>query len=345
MKRGLVLEGGALRGLFSAGVMDVLMEHGVRFDGVVGVSAGACFGCNYKSHQAGRVLRYNLRYAHDPRYCSIWSLLTTGGIFGPHFAYYALPQRLDPFDISAFDSDPMEFHLVATDVQTGEAVYRRFDRFRPDMYEWILASSSMPLVSRVVTIGDQQLLDGGIADSIPLRYFQDQGFERNLVVLTQPANYHKTPLRHPRLVRRLLSRYPRFVDAWLRRHEMYNAELRYIAEQQAAGRCLILCPDSTLPVGRISHNRRHMRQAYQLGRDLATAQLPRILAYLGQDELPDGTPDLTKSFVGADVMIAPAEEVVAVNTTSIDSTSKAIGDGVFTKSCGCGSSAGIANHL
>lgn len=280
MKKGLVLEGGALRGLFSAGVMDVLMAHEINFDGVVGVSAGACFGCNYKSGQAGRVIRYNLRYAHDPRFCSLWSLLTTGGIFGPRFAYYTLPLQLDPFDIAAFDANPMEFHLVATDVQTGHPVYRRFDRYTDDMLEWILASSSMPIVSRVVTIGGQQLLDGGIADSIPLSYFQQQGFERNVVVLTQPANYQKHLLGHLWLLRRLLRRYPQLLSAWERRHEMYNAELRYIGEQEAAGNALVLCPEDVLPVGHISHNRRLMQRTYDLGRDLALTQLPRIKSFL-----------------------------------------------------------------
>ena len=280
MKRGLVLEGGALRGLFSAGIMDVLMAHDVTFDGVVGVSAGACFGCNYNSRQAGRVLRYNLRYAHDLRYCSLWSLLTTGGIYGPRFAYYTLPLRLDPFDIPAFDANPMEFHLVATDVQTGEAVYRRFDRYSDELLDWILASSSMPIVSRIVTIAGRQLLDGGIADSIPLRYFQEQGFERNLVILTQPADYRKQPLRYLPVIRHLLRRHPQLLAAWERRHEMYNEELRYIAEQQTLGNALILCPESPLAVGHISHNRRLMREAYNQGHDLATAQLPRILDFM-----------------------------------------------------------------
>lgn len=280
MKTGLVLEGGALRGLFTAGVMDVLMEVGVQFDGVVGVSAGACFGCNYKSNQPGRVLRYNLRYAHDPRYCSLWSLLTTGGIFGARFAYYRLPRELDVFDTAAFDRSPMQFHLVCTDVDTGEAVYRSFDHFTEDIYDWILASSSMPIVSRVVNINGQRLLDGGIADSIPLHYFQQQGFERNIVVLTQPANYQKQPLSHLRFIRRLLRPYPVLVEAWERRHLMYNAELQYIAEQAAAGNTLIICPKQTLPIGHISHSRSRMRATYLLGREAATALLPQIQAFI-----------------------------------------------------------------
>ena len=281
VKRGLVLEGGALRGLFTAGVMDVLMEAGVAFDGVVGVSAGACFGCNYKSGQAGRVLRYNLRFAHDLRYCSLWSLLTTGGIFGPRFAYRTLPQKLDIFDVEAFDLSPMEFHLVATDVDTGEAVYRRFDRFCDEMYDWILASSSMPIVSRVVEIGRQRLLDGGIADSIPLRYFEDQGFGRNVVVLTQPLGYEKNELSHQRFIRCALRRYPKLIEAWIHRHEMYNAELRYIAEREASGSALLLYPSEKLPIGHISHSRERMQLTYDLGRECAEKRLDEIVKFLG----------------------------------------------------------------
>ena len=277
---GLVLEGGAMRGLFTAGILDVMMEQGLHFDGLVGVSAGACFGCNYKSHQPGRVLRYNLRFAHDPRYCSLWSLLTTGGIFGPRFAYYTLPQRLDVFDIRTFDRDPMQFHLVATDVLTGEAVYQRFDHFREDLYDWILASSSMPIVSRVVSIGERLLIDGGIADSIPLRYFQQQGFERNVVILTQPADYQKTPLRYRWFIRHALRRYPALIAAWEHRHEMYNAELRYISKQQALGQTLVLCPERPLTIGRISHSRRLMQQTYDLGRSTAEANITRLRNFL-----------------------------------------------------------------
>ena len=274
------MEGGGLRGLFTAGIMDVLMEHGIPFDGVVGVSSGACFGCNYKSKQAGRVLRYNLRYAHDPRYCSLWSLLTTGGIFGPRFAYKTLPLRLDPFDIETFDRNPMAFHLVTTDVFTGEAVYQRFDRFREEMLDWILASSSMPIVSKVVPIGHRLLIDGGIADSIPLHYFQQQGYGRNVVILTQPADYEKQPLSHRWLIHRNLRRYPALIAAWERRHEMYNAQLRYIAQQQSLGNTLVLCPDHKLPIGRISHSRRLMCETYAIGHTLAETQLPRICEFL-----------------------------------------------------------------
>ena len=141
-----------MRGLFTAGVLDVLMERGVTFDGIVGVSAGACFGCNYKSGQIGRVIRYNKRFARDPRYCSWKSFLTTGDLFGAEFCYRTLPMELDVFDAAAYEANPMEFHVVATDCATGRAVYKRLDKADARAFDWIRASASMPLVSRPVAI-------------------------------------------------------------------------------------------------------------------------------------------------------------------------------------------------
>ena len=123
MKRGLVLEGGAMRGLFTAGVTDVMLERGVTYDGIVGVSAGAVFGCNYKSHQPGRVLRYNLRFCRDPRYCSVRSWAKTGDLYGADFCYRAIPDELDPFDRAAYAADPTDFWVVCTDADTGKPVY------------------------------------------------------------------------------------------------------------------------------------------------------------------------------------------------------------------------------
>ena len=158
MKTGLVLEGGGMRGLFTAGVMDVMMEHGIRFDGIVGVSAGATFGCNYKSHQVGRVLRYNIRFKDDPRYMGLRSLLKTGDLVAAEFSYHTLPNELDVFDFEAYNADPAEFHVVCTDVLTGEPVYHRIDFMDDDGLEWIRASASMPLVSKPVNIDGKLLL-------------------------------------------------------------------------------------------------------------------------------------------------------------------------------------------
>ena len=172
MKTGLVMEGGAMRGLFTAGVIDVMMENGISFDGAIGVSAGAAFGCNYKSGQPGRVLRYNLRFCKDPRFCSVRSLIKTGDMFGADFCYREIPYEHDLFDYKAYAESPMEFHVVCTDVDTGEAVYKKCDALDGEQMEWLRASASLPLAARIVEIDGKGYLDGGIADSVPLKYFE-----------------------------------------------------------------------------------------------------------------------------------------------------------------------------
>lgn len=191
MKHGLVLEGGALRGLYSMGIVDVLMDEGITFDGVVGVSAGAALGCNIKSGQVGRALRYNMRFAKDWRYCSLRSLITTGDLYGAEYAYHKVPKEMDIFDVAAFNANPLPFWAVCTDVETGQAVYHLLEDAGDETYDWIRASASMPLCSRIVELDGRKLLDGGVADSIPLAFMEREGFDRNIVILTQPEDYVK----------------------------------------------------------------------------------------------------------------------------------------------------------
>ncbi|MBR5279440.1 MAG: patatin family protein [Clostridia bacterium] len=278
---GLVLEGGGMRGLFTAGVIDVMMEQGIDFEALVGVSAGACFGCNYKSKQPGRVLRYNLAYCKDPRYCSLRSLWKTGNLFGTEFCYYELPDRLDLFDVKTFEENPMDFHMVCTDVETGKPVYHLCKSTRAtNEMEWMRASSSLPLVSRMVEIDGMKLMDGGIADSIPIRFSEKMGYQKNVVVLTQPEGYVKKPASMMGLIRWQFRKYPAFIDAMMRRHEMYNDTIDYIRKQEAAGQVFVIRPQQALPVGRIEHNPEKLEQAYQMGRDAAIEALPALQKFM-----------------------------------------------------------------
>lgn len=281
-KKGLVLEGGALRGLFTAGVMDVMMENGIEFDGLIGVSAGAAFGCNYKSRQPGRVIRYNKRYAHDWRYCSVKSLLKTGDLFGAEFAYHMLPDELDKFDVATFDRHPMEFYVVCTDVQSGEPVYKRLMHHGYAMNEWIRASASMPLASKVVAVEGHQLLDGGIADSIPLRFFEQQEYDKNVVVLTQPKGYVKKPNPLMPLLRLQLHRYPKFLKAAAERHIMYNEETEYVARQEKAGKAFVIRPHSILPIKHITHDPELMQKVYEDGRSVMLSRLTELKSFLSE---------------------------------------------------------------
>ena len=280
MKTGLVLEGGGMRGLFTSGFLDVLMGAGIRFDGMIGVSAGATFGCNFKSHQAGRALRYNLRFIGDSRYMGWRTLLRTGDLVAAEFSYHTMPTQLDVFDAQTFEAEPMEFHVVCTDVDTGEPVYKQLSHVDYDCMEWIRASASMPIVSRPVELEGKRLLDGGIADSIPLRHFQQLGYTRNVVVLTQPKGFLKKRTRLMPILRVMCRKQPAIVSAMARRHEMYNAQLAYLQEQEQLGNILLIHPADTLPIGRTEQNAKKMRLVYDMGCAEAERRLQEIRNFL-----------------------------------------------------------------
>ncbi len=279
MKQGLVLEGGAMRGLFTAGITDVMMEHGLWPDGLIGVSAGAAFGCNYKSRQPGRAIRYNKRFARDPRYSGLRSLLATGDYFNAVFAYHTVPREYDHFDDHAFEANPMAFVVVCTDVETGQPVYQQLDKSGYATYEYIRASASMPLASKVVCIEGRKLLDGGVSDSIPLEWAEHNGYERNVVILTQPSGYRKSRTRLMPLMRLGLRRYPRMLEAMDRRHLMYNRQLDYVAQAEREGRCLVIRPDGKLPIGHVCHDPDQMEHVYQMGREAGRKNIKAIEAF------------------------------------------------------------------
>ena len=279
MKNGLVLEGGAMRGLWTAGVTDVMMEHDVWPDALIGVSAGAAFGCNYKSRQAGRAIRYNIRFAHDSRFSGIKSLLTSGDYFNADFGYHVIPKQYDVFDDDAFRQNPMEFIAVCTDVETGQPVYRQLTDCNDETYEWIRASASMPLMSRVVQIGNKKLLDGGVSDSIPLEHFEQMGYRHNVVILTQPLGYRKTPTRLMPLMRIALRKYPNMVKAMDGRYLMYNRQLDYVAQAEREGRCIVIRPEAKIPIGHVSHNPDEMRRVYEMGRSTGEKYWQRIKTF------------------------------------------------------------------
>ena len=280
MKKGLILEGGAMRGMFTAGVMDVMMEQGIEFDGAVGVSAGAAFGCNYKSRQIGRVIRYNTRYCRDKRYGGFRVLLKEGNFYSKSFCYEELPRKLDIFDYDIYESNPMEFYVVATDVDTGKAEYHLLKDRHDHGFEWIRASASMPLVSRMVPIEGRSYLDGALADSIPLRFFESMGYDRNVVILTQPMGFRKKPDSLLPLMKRCYRKYPALVRSMNCRHEQYNATLDYIARKEAAKELLVIRPTEKLPISRTEKDPEKLRRVYEMGRAVAQARIEEIRTYL-----------------------------------------------------------------
>lgn len=283
MRTGLVMEGGAMRGMFTAGVTDVLMENKIKFDGAIGVSAGAAFGCNYKSDQPGRVIRYNIRFCDDKRYCSLRSFIRTGNLFGAEFCYHEIPDKLDPFDKKTFNSSRMKFYVVCTDVNTGEPVYKLCKTADDECYELIRASASMPIVSKPVTVGENTMLDGGLSDPIPLRYFESIGYDRNVVILTQPADYVKKQASGLGVMRLLLRKYPKIYEAMSSRHIGYNETVRYILEKERRGEVFVIRPEAALGIGRTERDPVKLRNTYNAGRRAAETALQALVEYLAKE--------------------------------------------------------------
>ena len=280
MKKGLVLEGGAMRGMFTAGVIDVMMENGIEYDGIIGVSAGAAFGCNYKSKQIGRVIRYNMKFCNDKRYSGIRSLLKTGNIYNTEFAYGEVPLKHDVFDFDTYQNDPTDFYVVCTDVETGEAVYHIYGGKDDHGFDWIRASASMPMVSQIVEIDGQKLLDGGIADSIPVRYFETIGYDKTIVVLTQPEHYQKKPNRLMPLIRLKYKKYPKLAEAMEKRHLVYNQTLAYVEEQEKLGKLFVIRPPHKLQIGKVEKDPSKLKEIYDIGRETVAPQVSAIKEFL-----------------------------------------------------------------
>lgn len=277
---GLVLEGGGLRGMFTNGILDVFMKNGIRFDVVVGVSAGVLFGCNYKSNQPGRALRYNLRYKDNIEYMSWKSLIKTGNYVNERFSYHLLPYMLDPFDFNEFKKNPMKFYAVCTDIERGCSVYHEIDDANGIGMRWMQASASMPVFAKPVEIDGRYYLDGGITDSIPLKFIQEKGFKKNIVILTQPADFRKKKAHVGLIMKLLLNRYPMVAELMARRHVMYNNELDYIHSELKKGDTFLICPDEKLDIGRLSMKEDKILRVYEAGVEKAQQLLPQIKDFI-----------------------------------------------------------------
>ncbi|MDO4500082.1 MAG: patatin family protein [Erysipelotrichaceae bacterium] len=280
MRKGLILEGGSMRGMFTAGVLDVFMENDIKFDGVIGVSAGTVFGCNYKSHQKGRTIRYNKKHCSDYRYGSFKSWLKTGDVFDEELCYEIIPYHDDPFDIETYRKDPMEFYSTVTDIETGEAVYYLCaDGGRKDL-KWFQASASMPLVSNTVYINDHGYLDGGISDSIPLKAMEEKGYDRNVCVLTRPKEYRKKKQIGLFLFKIMYKKYPKLVEAMAKRHLEYNKTLDYIRGKEEKGEVFVIRPPKAIEVSSLESDPERLQAAYDMGRETASNCLDDLKEYL-----------------------------------------------------------------
>ena len=278
MSVGLVLEGGGLRGLYTVGVLDIFMDNDIKVDGIIGVSAGALFGVNYPSKQRGRGLRYNLRFAKDPRYMSFRSLIKTGNIVGKEFAYYEVPFKLDVFDEETFEKSGVDFYAVVTNVETGKPEYIKVDNLREQM-EVFRATSSMPIVSKIVEVDGKKYLDGGCSDSIPVKKCLEMGYDKVVVVLTRPLDYRKKD-ENGALNALWYRKYPEFVKTLNNRPKDYNNTVEEIIELEKQGKIFVIRPSMTVPIKRIEHDPVVMQRMYDLGVEDSKKQMEALKEYL-----------------------------------------------------------------
>lgn len=280
MASGLVLEGGAMRGLFTAGVLDVLMENNVTFDAAVGVSAGAAFGVNMKSKQIGRVLRYNLRFAGKPYYASWKSWRRSGNLYAENFCFHIIPEKLDVFDKKTFMANPMEFWCVATDAATGKPVYHKLrDAGYVDL-EWIRASSSIPFFAHPVAIKGHYYFDGGVSDSVPYDFLVKNNFDKKVVITTQPKEYRKKQSKLFPIEKVILCEYPAVLKKLATRAEDYNAVLDEIQRDEDNGETFVIRPPYPLNIGTVESDKDEIKRVYEVGCEEGKKILPGLVEYL-----------------------------------------------------------------
>ena len=276
---GLVLEGGGMKGVYTAGVLDFFLDKGIEFSSVYGVSAGACHMCSYLSRQRGRALDVNVDYLDTRRYCSLESLVTTGDLFNVNICYHLIPEYLYPYDYEAFRQYKGKAFSVATDIVTGRPVYFRIRDMKADI-DKIRASASLPLVSRNVKIGDSYYLDGGISDSIPLQQSVIDGNRKNVVVMTKEVGYVRKPSSQLGLVKVRYARYPKVYELMASRHTNYREQLEYIERQQELGKAFVIRPKVASAVSRVEKDIKKLRALYQQGYDEAADCYEELLKFL-----------------------------------------------------------------
>ncbi len=269
-----------MRGMFTCGVLDVLLDNNIEFDGAVGTSAGATFGCNYKSKQKGRALRYNLDYCKDWRYGSWKSFFKTGDLYNAEFCYDTIPNELDPFDVETYQANPMEFYCTCTDCVTGQPFHYKVEKGEGKDLEYIRASASIPIVSRLVEVDGHVLSDGGTVDPISLEFFQSIGYEKNVVVLTQPESYRKEPQKYMGPIKLLLKDYPALVMRLENRYALYNNVVRYIHAEEKRGNVFVIQPQEALDIGSMEDDPEQLKRVYQMGRQEAERQLEALKTFL-----------------------------------------------------------------
>ncbi len=280
MKIGLVLEGGAMRGVYTAGVLDVFMQNGIKVDGIVGVSAGALFGVNYLSKQIGRVIRYNKRFNRDKNYMGLRPLLREGNIVSTKYAYGHVPRELDIFDDEAFQASDIPFYAVATDIESGQAEYIHIKSVF-DQIDSLRASGSMPFVSRPVEIDGRLFLDGAISDAVPYKWMSEQGYDKLIVVLTRESDYRKRAI--PKILSRLkYGKYPKFKEQLFKINSIYNDSIKELSDWVECGKAFMIRPSRKLKMAYMEKAPSKLQATYELGMLDAEGLLEPLREYLSK---------------------------------------------------------------
>ncbi len=276
---GLILEGGGMRGVYTAGVLDFFLDKNIFFDTCYGVSAGACHCCSYLSKQRKRAFETNVNYLKDKNYCSFYSLVKTGDLFGVDLMYNQIPNKLHPYDFEAFDNNPSVFKVVVTNCKTGKAEYITIKDLHEDIIA-VRASSSLPLLARIVEIKGEKYLDGGIADSIPLGKAIEDGSSKNVIILTQHPGYRKDPNKMLPLIKIKYKAYPKLIETIEKRHINYNESLDLIEEEVKAGRAFVIQPKKPVKLGRIEKDKEKLTALYEEGYRCAEESYDSLMAFL-----------------------------------------------------------------
>lgn len=278
---GLVLEGGGLRGVFTAGVIDFFLDNDIHFGNCIGVSAGACHACSYLARQRGRAFSVTADYLDDPDFISMRNLVKNGELFGSKMLYEKIPRELYPIDNDTFKASGAELYATVTNCETGEAEYLRIRDLLDDM-DAVQASASLPLLAKITKIGGFHYLDGGVADSIPLEKALELGWEKIVLILTREKGFEMRPSSAAKAVRRRYKDFPRLAEALERRHIVYNETLRKIEELEKSGRIFVLRPEHKLQLRTVEKNKKKLREVYEYGCACAEKQAAGLLEYLNR---------------------------------------------------------------
>ncbi len=276
---GLVLEGGGMKGMYTAGVLEFFLDKDIEFSSCYGVSAGACHLCSFLSKQKKRAYRVAVNYLDNKKYCGAFSLLTTGDLFGVDMCYDLIPNYLDPYDFETFEKYEGKAYAVVTNIRTGEAEYIQLKDMHEDI-QAVRASSSMPLVSRKVKIGDEYYLDGGIADSIPIARSIADGNEKNVVIMTKETGFIRKPESNLAILKARYAKYPKVYERMKERDKQYNRTLDYLDEMEKEGKVFIIRPKRKSEVGRVEKDRSKLDALYEEGYRDAEECYVELLEYL-----------------------------------------------------------------